>query len=58
MGELIRKKFESLGDFEMARSLAFRSSGVHRTELLAKAFAEVPRSSFKSFRRAWPRLGW
>ncbi|KIJ95835.1 hypothetical protein K443DRAFT_11073 [Laccaria amethystina LaAM-08-1] len=45
MGELITRKFEGPGDVEMliltphalqARSLVLRSSGVHRTKLLAK----------------------
>lgn len=40
MGELIGRKFEGPGDVEMARSLVHRSSGVHRTKLLAKEFAE------------------
>lgn len=40
MGELIGRKFEGLGDVEMARSLVLRSSGVHRTKFLAKSFAE------------------
>ncbi|KIJ95847.1 hypothetical protein K443DRAFT_682717 [Laccaria amethystina LaAM-08-1] len=40
MGELIGRKFEGPGDVEKARSLVLRSSGVHRTKLLAKSFAE------------------